>query len=978
MQSPGGWMRVQQLFHQASEIEESSRAAFLSEACAGDEELRREVESLLKASDETGGFFENAVQKSAASLLGRLPAAGDRLGPYELKRPLGQGGMGSVFLAVRADGAFEKEVAIKLVRTGFDTPAARDRFRTERQILAALDHPDIARLLDGGEGPNGEPFVVMEYVEGVPLDEYCRQRKLSVEERIDLFRRICTVVAYAHRRLVVHRDIKPANILVTADGTPKLVDFGIAKLLDATDSVPALTRVGERAMTLESASPEQILGKPITTASDVYSLGIVLYEMLTGQPPYRLDGARPSEVEQIICRQEPTRPSTRAGDDPDQVAESKKLVRRLRGDLDNIVLKALRKEPDRRYQSVEEFAEDLGRYRASFPVLARPDTWRYRAMKFVTRHKAGVVVGAGVAASLAASFVAVLSERNTARVERTKAEQVSRFLIESFRVSDPSESRGKTLTAREVLQQGADRVEREMNSQPGMRANILRTMSEVYASIGLNHDAQKLIDRAFAARREAGETKSAEGVEDEIQLGRILLTLGEWQKSAERFKSALAQPDASASRGPERRAAGLYHLGMVYLDLGSWEDARRSLEESLALRRRAGDEALVAETLSGMADLRFRQGDYTGCLEYGKQAYAIRTHTFGTMHPAIADSLNQMAMAYDGLGKSEETLRLAKEALAMRRAIYGESHVAVAMSLNDLAAFYAHVQRLSESRDTHLQALAVYRRVFGEKHPFIATSLDNLGATLYEMGEHDQEEEVKRQAMEMRRELFGEESKEYADSLNSWGVLLAGRTRIVEAEPFLRKCLVLRRKLYPADSRTIAVAAINVATALERQGKYNDAIPLLDEALRIFRKSHGDHHPSVARTLGLLGTCLVATGDPAKGELRYREALASYGSELHQSAWASLYGLGSLLLARGDLAGAEQMLNQARGLAKKYPQQVTLGAGLIDSALGRCLLRKGKREEGRTLLAAGRKALADARVCASCARELALNRRTGL
>ncbi|BDC49862.1 hypothetical protein F183_A21780 [Bryobacterales bacterium F-183] len=974
MASPSNWTKLQDIFHQALAIPPDSRSTFLAEACNGDDALRQQLEGLLQsAGSGDSDFYQTAVGQAAESVFAKDQAVpGDRLGPYQLIRPLGQGGMGSVFLAARADGAFEKEVAIKLVRAGFDSPAARERFRTERQILAALDHPNIARLLDGGEGSRGEPYVVMEYIEGVPLDVYCKQNTLGVAERVDLFRRICSAVSYAHRRLVVHRDIKPANILIGADGVPKLVDFGIAKLLDTADPAASLTRAGERAMTLDYASPEQILGQPITTASDIYSLGVVLYELLTGKPPYRLHGARPSEVERTICVDDPVRPSTSVARAGAEVPDANRLARRLRGDLDNIILKAMRKEPDRRYASVDELAEDLRRHREGYPVLAQPDTWQYRAGKFLSRNRAAVGIGVAVAASLAFAFVAVIRERNTAQAERAKAEQVSKFLVESFRVVDPSESRGRTLTAREVLQQGAERVDRELQSQPGMRATILRTISEVYASIGLYPDSQNLVERAIQARAAAGESESPEAVEDEIQLGRILLTRGNAKNSIAQYKKALAKPDAKA---PERRSRLLYHMGMANADAGAWEESKSAYEQSLALRRQLGDQALVAQTLFGMADLQFRRSDYTGTLNLGTQAYEIRRQLFQGNHPAVAESLQQMAMAQDALGKLEEGLRLGQEALKMRRAIFGENHAVVAMNLNDMASFYLHAKRFQESIDAHLQSIAIYKKVFGEKHPLIATALDNLGATYYEMRETKLEEQVKSQAMEMRRELFGEGSMEHTASLSSWAVMLFSRSRFNEALSYATRTLELRRKFHGPDAHTVGVAAINLASTYERMGRSADAIPFLQEALGIFRKRLGDKHPTTARTMALLGTCYSNLGNRTKAEEWYRQSITSYGNETPSFSWTSFVGLGELLLAKGDLAAAEPLLEKAHEIAKKNPKQVGFGRGLADSALGRLKLRKGQKQEGLALILAARPDLERAKGAPRCATELALNRK---
>ena len=347
------WTRIQELFLKASELPKPERERLLERETAGDPEVRQVVESLLLASDRTGGFLTHALGEFAVAAVentqGKAPAAGDRFGAYEWKRPLGEGGMGSVFLAERADGAYHKQVAIKVVRAGLDTPALRERFRAERQTLARLEHANVARLLEGGQTGDGLPYVVMEYIDGMPIDGYCRKHELGIDGRIALFRQVCAGVAYAHRNLVVHRDLKPGNILVTADGVAKLVDFGIAKSLDAGDA--SLTRAGERAMTPNYASPEQIMGLPVTAVSDVYSLGVVLYELLTGKLPYDLRGASAARTEKAICEEEAPRPSSVAGKD----------ANRLRGDLDNIIAKAMRKDVALRYESVDALSAELER-----------------------------------------------------------------------------------------------------------------------------------------------------------------------------------------------------------------------------------------------------------------------------------------------------------------------------------------------------------------------------------------------------------------------------------------------------------------------------------------------------------------------------------------------------------------------------------------------------------------------------------------
>ncbi len=435
------WLRIEQLCHAALECEATRRAAYLQAECGGDQSLLREVESLLAHQQHAGRFMETpALQLAAESLAAGSelnespdPFLGRRLGPYRIVERIGSGGMGEVYRAVRADEEFSQQVAIKLVRSGQDPDSVYVRFKNERQILASLDHPNIAKLLDGGTTEEGVPYVVMELVEGQRIDVYANSHKLSIADRLKLFAQVCSAVQYAHQRLIVHRDIKPGNILVTSGGVPKLLDFGIAKILDESVLAGKVenTLTIMKVLTPGYASPEQVRGEPVTTASDVYSLGVVLYELLTGRSPYRIAGSTPDQIARAVCDTEPERPSTvvrrtgTQGSDPEQGARDdgasspEKLSKRLSGDLDNIVLMALRKEPDRRYASVEQLSQDLRRHLENLPVIARRDTLGYRASKFVVRHKVGVAAVAIVAATLVTGMAVTLHE---ARVAREQAE----------------------------------------------------------------------------------------------------------------------------------------------------------------------------------------------------------------------------------------------------------------------------------------------------------------------------------------------------------------------------------------------------------------------------------------------------------------------------------------------------------------------------------------------------------------------------
>jgi tRNA A-37 threonylcarbamoyl transferase component Bud32 len=450
--SPEQWTRLKDLFRVAIECDPAKRAAYLDEACADDTALRAEIESLLASHDHAENFIESPAFADAVKALTESPAetvAGRRVGSYRLIREIGRGGMGTVYLAERADEQYEKLVAIKVVRRGMDSEEILRRFYNERQILASLDHPNIARLIDGGTTEDGLPFLVMEYVEGVPVMDYCDQRRLTINERLRLFRTVCAAVQHAHQNLVVHRDLKPSNVLVTPDGTPKLLDFGIAKVLspELSTLTTEQTRTDLRILTPDYASPEQARGERLTTTSDVYSLGVVLYELLTGYRPYRSLNAPPHELARLICEQDPAKPSTtitnvevvpHVGDAGAQAASTSesvslardtqpdKLRRQLSGDLDNIILMALRKEPSRRYATVGQFSDDIGRHLDGLPVAARKDTFKYRAAKFVRRNRLGVAAACVVALSLLGGMLTTVWQARAARREKANAESVSR------------------------------------------------------------------------------------------------------------------------------------------------------------------------------------------------------------------------------------------------------------------------------------------------------------------------------------------------------------------------------------------------------------------------------------------------------------------------------------------------------------------------------------------------------------------------
>ncbi len=536
------WPRVKALFEEALNQPPGQHAAFLDQACGDDDDLRRQVEAMLAAHDDETPFLDDPLSMESLLVLAEdagAARAGMRIGPYRLVGEIGRGGMGVVYLAERADGRFEQQVAVKLVGQGLHDEHLLHRFRAEQQILAALEHPNIARLYDGGLADNGAPYLVMEYVEGQPIDQYCDTHRLSTDQRLALFRAVCAVVQYAHQNLVVHRDLKPSNIMVTepvpaqaGNGRVKLLDFGIAKLLsdDDADAAP-LTRTGMRVMTPEYASPEQVRGEPVTTASDVYALGVILYQLLTGHRPYQVRGLTPSEVERVVCEQEPQAPSTAISQaaeaasangttqplTPDAVSQARsthpeRLRRSLKGDLDNIVLKALRKEPARRYASVEQFAEDIRRYLERLPVTARPDTVGYRLAKFVRRHTVGVVATALVALALVGGIIATATQARIAQNRFDDVRTLANTLL--FDLHDDIRDLPGATPARRTLVTHAitylDKLHREAGGDPSLQLELAQAYDRIgriqgnphYTNLGDLAGAQQSYEKALTLREE--------------------------------------------------------------------------------------------------------------------------------------------------------------------------------------------------------------------------------------------------------------------------------------------------------------------------------------------------------------------------------------------------------------------------------------------------------------------------------------------
>jgi serine/threonine-protein kinase len=925
---PERWRRIETLFHQAEALSATRRADFLARACGDDPELRREVESLLAADGGVGRALDEAIARAAGSAVGDpiLP----RIGAWEVLREIGRGGMGTVYLARRADRAFEQQVAIKVIRGGVADRAQIDRFRAERQILANLDHPAIARLLDGGATDDGLPYLVMEYLEGEPIDRWCDQRCLPIAARLELFLRVCDAVQYAHQNLVVHRDIKPSNILVTAHGAPKLLDFGIAKLLDpAGGQSLALTGSLDRLLTPDFASPEQVRGTPVTTRTDVYALGLLLYLLLTGQPPYRFRSTRPQEIERVVCEQPPTAPSaallaTADGETtvPPAAARARgevtaRLARRLRGDLDNIVLKALAKEPERRYAAVGELMEDVRRHLEGRPIRARPATLGYRLSRLASRHRTAFASAAAVlvlvTVLIALYITGVRRERDRARVEAAKAAQIAGFLTSLFEVSDPGESKGQEVTARELLERGAERIDAELEGQPQVQAALMDVIGKVSRKVGLYDQARRQLERSLEIRTALhgpSHPEVAAGLDD---LATLLHETGDYGRAEALFRQSLTMRVALFGDRHADVVASLNNLGSLLQDRGRFEEAEALYRRALALAGRLPDAANRDDSslLNNLGRVLQERGDLEGAEVFLRRALEQRRKLHGDLHPAVESSLASLATLARARGRYAESEALDREALSISQKLYRPPHLRIAMRLNNLSALLKEMGEVAEAERLQRQALAMFRGLYGDRDPRVAMGLNNLANLLHDRGAFAEAKAMHEEALAVNLEIHGEEHPNVAGSYNNLAVLLKDMGDYDAAEPLQRKALALDRALLGDDHPYVAGDLDSLAGLLLERGEPEAALPSAEESLRVKRRQLGDQHADTALTVALIGRILLASGRAAEAEPLLRDALAIRRGALPEGHWeiaASESHLGACLTALGRYDQAEPLL----------------------------------------------------------------------
>ena len=836
------------LFDEIVGLPTADREAAVVASCAGDAALERELRALLAADQRTGlhDVFADVVSAEADALQTRA-VAGARLGAWEIVEPIGEGGMGTVYLARRADGAYDAKAAVKLVRGGIPSALLAGRFRAERQILAGLSHPGVAKLLDGGSTEDGTPYLVMEFIDGEPITKWCDDRALDVDHRLRLFLKVCEAVAYAHRELVAHRDLKPSNILVTPSGEPKLLDFGIAKLIDAVAEGGDGATQSYTAMTPAYASPEQVTGERVGTSTDVYSLGVLLYELLSGQLPIDMRGATPAQLISKVVAEVPAVVSSTAAD-PDK-------RRRLSGDLDAILSRALRKEPRGRYASVEALAEDIRLHLDGRPIQTRSDDWRYRTGKLVRRN-AGVVSGSLLLLILGVSFTAntviqaraVARERDRAEAQRSTAERVSGFLEELFTEADPNAASARDITLREILDRGAERVLTGLESEPQSRAALAIVIGRVYNALGEYDAAGPLLDSALAFRRSETAPDPRDLGEVHIERAALAYHQGDYDHAIELATESVAWYErASDADGPEI-ADAMAWLGSSYADAGHLEEAERVMREAVDLHRGAqeGSTPGLAVTLAALEDILRTAGKVDEAVAVGEETLAMAREVYHEGHLEIAHALNQLASSLNAAGRTEEALPLVEEGLAIRRATFDGPHVETGASLGNLANMLSGLGRYDEAIPPRRASLEMVQALFSVEHPYVAGSLASLGTLLVRADSLESAEPILVDAVGYSRVAFGDRHLQVANPLISLGVLYRRTGRLSQSAALLREGYDIRTESLPSRHWNVAAAALELGLTLDAMGRSEQAQERLEEAHGILLEAFG---PEDARTV---------------------------------------------------------------------------------------------------------------------------------
>ena len=818
------WQLMQRLFQEALTLPDAmARRAFLAEACGDDPDLAAEIAAMLDADSSNDSVLDKGVEHLAGSMLDSAPPPpGTRIGRYTVKGLLGEGGMGVVCLAERED--LGSVVAIKVLRDAWLSPARRERFQSEQRLLAHLNHAGIARLYDADTLPDGTPWFAMEYVEGLQLTDYCRKHDCSVARRLQLFRQACEAVRFAHAHAVIHRDIKPSNVLVKQDGSVRLLDFGIAKQLDALDGTSGKTRTVLRLMTPAYAAPEQLLGDKVGVQADVYSLGVVLYELLTGRLPFDLTNLSAVEATSLLIGEAPPKPSECNADAPSKSAPPSKAAW---ADLDVLCLTAMHRDRARRYSSVEALIRDVDHYLTSEPLEARPDAWSYRTGKFLRRHwqvASVTAVATVVALGLSAFFTLRLATaRDAAQAEAARTERVQRFMTNLFQGGDELAGPADSMRVVDMLERGAREAE-TLAADPPMQAELLHNLASIYQQLGRHDEADALFATSLERRTEAFGRDSAQVAESLVAIGLLRIDQARLDDGEALIREGLALSERLLPAGHPQLVAASLAMGRALRERGKYEEAIAILAQAVERQSAAEVAAMdLAAALGELADAHYAAGHYVESERLYQEILTRHREIVGNAHPLVASDLASLAAIEQDLGYYDKAETMSREALAINEAYYGEASSHTADSLTSLGRALTYLDKYDEATATLRRALEVQESVHGPSHPLVAEAINELGNNLAMQDQFDEAAQNFQRAADIYRGVHGERHYLVAIELSNVAYMHLQRKDYGVAETLFREVIPLFAETLSPDNVNTGIARIKLGRTLLRAGRYAEA-----------------------------------------------------------------------------------------------------------------------------------------------------------
>jgi eukaryotic-like serine/threonine-protein kinase len=825
------WQKIQTLFHDAAEVPGAEQRTFLESQCAGDPALVSEVMLLLEEDARGSSLLDSDIAQVADHVLGdpaEAPLPFKEFGPYRIVRALGEGGMGFVYLAERND--LGSQVAIKILRDAWLSPARRELFAMEQRTLAQLNHPSIARLYDADTSPDGSPFFVMEYVEGVPLTLYCDKNNCSIHGRLRLFRSVCEAVLYAHQHAVIHRDLKPSNVLVKNDETVRLLDFGISKHIESLGDSAKQTVSGLRLMTPAYAAPEQIRGEQVGIHSDVYSLGVILYELLAGRLPFDFSNRTPAQAEKILTQQETEKPSAvadrivRLPQDSDAAAPASKTEW---ADLDVLCLTAMHKDPQRRYRSVEALIRDIDHYLKGEPLEAQPDTLAYRMRKFATRNRQPVVAVAAVftlVVGLVIFFTVRLAiARNTALAEAARTERIQKFMTNLFQGGDASAAPAESLRVVTLLDRGVLEAQ-SLNAEPEVQADLYETLGTIYQKLGKLDQANTLLNSSLEKRKSLYGSDAAQVAESMVAVGLLRDDQAQLPEAERIVREGLAMSKRHLPPNHPAVAKATAALGKVLEDRGSYDEAIKTLDEAVKLQS-AKDSATpaLASSLFELANTHFYAGHYDVSESINERLLPMYRQIYGDRHPRVADILINLGAIKFDLGHYPEAEQYDRQALEIVQTWYGKDNPETASDLTLLARALVREERYDEAVDLLQQSLTIKERVYGKVHPSVASTLNELGSAALRQHKNDVAEQDFLRMVDIYRQVYGEHHYLFAVALSNLGSVYSGQEQWLRAEKIYRQVIPIFIESQSATHINTGVARIKLGRTLLRQNRFTEA-----------------------------------------------------------------------------------------------------------------------------------------------------------